>query len=263
MGKPVNSFDSNCARLAGKVAVVTGASTGIGRAVARLFALHGARVVLNYRTSRLDTESLADEIHRSGGTAVIAQADVSRPDDISKLVEAAKNVYGRIDIWANIAGADILTGTGATLPDRGKLARLIATDLLGTIECCWQIVPVMQAQGSGVILNMSWDLAQHGMEGRNPEMFAAIKSGIAAYSKCLARSVAPTIRVNCLAPGWIETEFAQESMRPEAYKAVVDETPLRRFGTPEDVAWAALFLVSDEAAFITGQVFNINGGLVS
>ncbi len=101
------------------------------------------------------------------------------------------------------------------------------------------------------------------MQGRNPEMFAAVKAGVTGFSKCLARSYAPEVRVNDLAPGWIETAFARENMRPEAYQAVVESTPLNRFGTPEDVAWAALSLASDEAAFITGQTLRVNGGLAS
>ena len=121
----------------------------------------------------------------------------------------------------------------------------------------------MKEAGGGVILNMSWDLALQGMEGRNPEMFAAVKAGILGFSKCLARSYAPEVRVNELAPGWIETAFAKEKMKPEAYQAVVERTPLKRFGMPEDVAWAALYLASDEAAFITGQTLRINGGLTS
>jgi 3-oxoacyl-[acyl-carrier protein] reductase len=101
------------------------------------------------------------------------------------------------------------------------------------------------------------------MEGRNPEMFAAVKAGVLGFSKSLARSFAPEVRVNDLAPGWIETAFAREVMAPEAYRAVVERTPLRRFGTPEDVAHAALYLCSEEAAFITGQTLCVNGGLSS
>ncbi|MCA1853469.1 MAG: SDR family oxidoreductase [Beggiatoa sp.] len=121
----------------------------------------------------------------------------------------------------------------------------------------------MKAAGSGVILNMSWDLALSGMAGRNPEMFAAVKAGVLGFSKCLARSYAPEVRVNELAPGWIRTAFADEAMAHEAQEAVIADTPLRRFGAPEDVAHAALYLCSDEAAFITGQTLRVNGGLSS
>ncbi len=250
-------------RLKDKTAVITGASSGIGRAIARLFARQGARVGVNYYRSREKAEELLAEITLEGGHALALQAGVSHLEEVDRLVNAALEAFGRIDIWANIAGADILTGAGAKLDDFEKLNRLIEVDLKGTIFCCWRVAPLMKKAGGGVILNMSWDLALQGMEGRNPEMFAAVKAGILGFSKCLARSYAPEVRVNELAPGWIETAFAKEEMRPEAYQAVVERTPLKRFGTPEDVAWAALYLASEEAAFITGQTLRINGGWVS
>ena len=120
----------------------------------------------------------------------------------------------------------------------------------------------MKRAGSGVILNMSWDAVLQGMKGRNPAIFAAAKGGILGFTKCLARSYAPEVRVNELAPGWIETAFAQDGMTEDAYKAVLESTPMRRFGRPEDVAGAALYLASDEASFVTGQTIRINGGQV-
>lgn len=250
-------------RLENKTAVVTGASSGIGRAVALAFAAQGARVVVNYNHSRDAAEAVVDAIEAAGGRGLAVQADVSREADIDRLVEHSLDYLGRLDIWANIAGADILTGPGAELDYRDKLERLIAVDLKGTMHCCWKVAPLMRAAGGGVILNMSWDLAIHGMEGRNPEMFAAIKAGVIGFTRSFARSVAPEVRVNDLAPGWIETAFAKQAMAPEAYREVVEETPLRRFGSPEDVAAAAVYLASDEAAFITGQTLRVNGGLVS
>jgi 3-oxoacyl-[acyl-carrier protein] reductase len=247
-------------RLDNKVTVVTGASSGIGRAIARLFALQGARVVVNYHRSQAQAEALCAEV---GAEARAIQADVSSPADVERLIEQTLSAFGRIDIWANIAGADILTGAGAALCDNDKLERLIAVDLKGTIQCSWRVAPIMKAAGSGAILNMSWDLALSGMAGRNPEMFAAVKAGVLGFSKCLARSYAPEVRVNELAPGWIRTAFADEVMAPEAQEAVIADTPLRRFGAPEDVAHAALYLCSDEAAFITGQTLRVDGGLAS
>ena len=250
-------------RLKSKTAVITGASTGIGRAIARLFGKQGARIIVNYQRSHKAAQQLVAEINAEGGHARAFQANISRPEGIDGLVNAALEAFGCIDIWANIAGVDILTGNGARLSDVEKLNRLMEVDLRGTILCCWRVAPLMKEAGGGVILNMSWDLALQGMEGRNPEMFAAVKAGILGFSKCLARSYAPEVRVNELAPGWIETAFAKEKMKPEAYQAVVERTPLKRFGMPEDVAWAALYLASDEAAFITGQTLRINGGLTS
>jgi 3-oxoacyl-[acyl-carrier protein] reductase len=120
----------------------------------------------------------------------------------------------------------------------------------------------MEQAGHGVIINMTWDLAIHGFQGRNPQMFAAVKAGVRGFSQSLAKSVAPDVRVNLLAPGWIETAFAEELMKTTYYQERISEIPLSRFGKPEDVANAALYLASDEASYITGQIININGGLV-
>ncbi|CAN0455884.1 unnamed protein product [Phaeothamnion confervicola] len=129
--------------------------------------------------------------------------------------------------------------------------------------CAWAVAPRMHKQGQGVILNMSWDLALRGMAARHPEMFAATKAGVTGFTRSLARSLAPLIRVNEVAPGWIATAFAETAMAPEYRAQVIAQTPLARFGKPEDVAAAALFLCSDEAAFITGQTLKVNGGLSS
>jgi 3-oxoacyl-[acyl-carrier protein] reductase len=250
-------------RLANKGIVVTGASSGIGQAIALLFARHEGHVIVNYRHSQAEAEAVAAEIIQIGGSAAAIQADVSLSEDVERLVEASLHRLGGIDIWVNNAGADILTGPNSQLSNQEKLDKLIAVDLRGTVLCCWRVAPLMKAAGGGVILNMSWDHALHGMPNPNPEMFAAVKGGILSFSKSLARSYAPEVRVNELAPGWIETSFAKEGMQPAAYQAVLDATPLRRFGTPDDVAYAALYLASDEASFITGQHLNINGGVIS
>ncbi len=250
-------------RLKGKRAVITGASSGIGSAIARRFAAEGARVIVHYGQAAARAEAVAAAIRSAGGEAFLIAADIAQPATVERLVKEAESVLGGIDVWANIAGADILTGANAAQSDLEKLERLIAVDLRGTMLCSWAVAPLMQRAGGGVILNMSWDLALVGMAERNPEMFAATKAGVSGFTRSLARSLAPLIRVNEVAPGWIETAFARESM-PADYRAwVVDQTPLRRFGTPEDVAAAAVFLCSDEAAFVTGQTLKVNGGLSS
>ncbi len=250
-------------RLNGKRAVITGASSGIGRAVATAFATAGAAVVINYARSRSDAETLCEDLRRRGCTAHTCGADVGDDAAVNELVGRADAVLGGIDIWANIAGADILTGAAAAHSDTEKLSRLIDVDLRGTMRCCWAVAPLMQAAGGGVILNMSWDLALIGMGERNPEMFAAVKAGVTGFTRALARSLAPTVRVNEVAPGWIATAFAEHEMAPDYRARVIEDTPLARFGTPDDVAAAALFLCSDEAAFITGQTLKVNGGLSS
>jgi len=248
-------------RLEHKTAVITGASSGIGRGIALAFAREGAHIVVNYNRSFDKAEATVSEITADGGRAVAMQADISNAEDVARLIRDAQAELGRIDIWVNNAGADILTGTGAALDDAGKLQRLIDVDLKGTILCCWALAPIMQAQGHGVIINMSWDLALHGFEGRNPQMFAAVKAGLLGFSRALAKSCAPHVRVNVLAPGWIQTAFADEVMDREYYAARLREIPLGRFGTPEDVAETAVFLASDAASYITGELIKVNGGL--
>ena len=250
------------ARLQDKIAVVTGASSGIGRAIALAFAGEGAQVAVNYNRSGERAQDVVEEIRELSGRALAVQADIADPDAVAGLIDTAVAEFGRIDIWVNNAGADILTGRGARLTDRQKLSMLTDVDLKGTIQCCWAVADVMQRQGGGVIINMSWDQAVHGYRGTNPQMFSAVKAGIQAFSKSLAKTVAPAVRVNVLAPGWIATAFANDVMDEDYYAQRLGEIPLKRFGTPEDVAGAAVFLASDDSAYMTGAVLNVGGGVV-
>lgn len=250
-------------RLSNKRAVITGASSGIGRAVAEAFAREGAAVVINYARSTSAADRIVAELRTAGHAAHALQADVTDAAAVTALVEQAQDLLGGIDIWANVAGADILTGEGADASDAVKLSRLIDVDLRGTMQCAWTVAPLMQAQGHGVILNTSWDLALVGMAERNPEMFAATKAGVTGFTRSLARSLAPVVRVNEIAPGWIATAFAEGEMSADYRVQVIAQTPMGRFGTPADVAAAAVFLCSDEASFITGQTLKVNGGLSS
>lgn len=244
-------------RLENRVAVVTGASGGIGRAVALAFAEEGARLVAHYRSSAGAAEEIVREVGERGRQAVAVQADVSREEDVSRLAHEALDRFGRIDVWANIAGADILTGAGASLPDVEKLDSLMAVDLRGTVLCCWEAARSMKE--GGVIINMSWDRALVGGAGREAELFSAVKGGIVSFSKSLALSLAPAIRVNVLAPGWIATSFA-ETLGEARRREIAESTPLKRWGTPADVAGAAVFLASPDASYLTGQVLLIGGG---
>jgi 3-oxoacyl-[acyl-carrier protein] reductase len=249
-------------RLAGKRVVVTGGSSGIGRAVALRCAAEGASVLIVYRRSREAASQVVARIEAQGGRAAACAADVADPTVIDGLVREAVEQLGGIDTWCNVAGADILTGEGARVSDLEKLNRLIETDLRGTILCSWAVADVLRA-ARGSIVNISWDLALRGMGGRNPEMFAAVKAGVTGFTRALARSLAPAVRVNEVAPGWIETAFAESDMRPDYRAAVEAATPLGRFGAPDDIAAAVAFLASDDAGFITGQTLKVNGGLSS
>jgi 3-oxoacyl-[acyl-carrier protein] reductase len=243
--------------LAGLHAVVTGASSGIGRAIAETYAAEGAVVLLTHRASPERAREVADAIG-----ARVRQADVSTRDGCERLVDEAREELGRVDVWVNNAGADVLTGEPATWGWERKLDTLLAVDLKGTIACSYAIGEIMRGQErGGAIVNMSWDQVTSGMAGENPELFSAVKGGVLAFSKSLARSLAPAVRVNVLCPGWIETSFAEQA-DPEFRRSVADDTPLGRWGRPQDVADAALYLASPDAAFITGQAININGGVV-
>jgi len=250
-------------RLKDKTAIITGSSSGIGRAIAMAYAKEGAQVVINYRSSAGKAQEIVTEIERLSGRAVAIQADIADRSAVERLIAEGQSRFGRIDIWVNNAGADILTGVGAALSDEQKLNKLIEVDLKGTIYSCWSVVPVMRRQGGGTIINMSWDQAIHGYRGVNPQMFSAVKAGVQGFSKSLAKTAAPEVRVNVLAPGWIATSFANEVMDKTYYTERINEIPLKRFGAPEEVADAAVFLASNDAAYLTGAVINIGGGVVS
>jgi 3-oxoacyl-[acyl-carrier protein] reductase len=242
--------------------VVTGASSGIGRAIAETFAAEGATVLLTYRASSERAREVADAIAARGGRALTAQADLGTREACERLVAQARNELGRVDVWVNNAGADVLTGDAASWEWERKLDVLLAVDLKGTIACSYAIGEVMRGQeGGGAIVNMSWDHATTGMAGENPQLFSAIKGGVLAFSKSLALALAPDVRVNVLSPGWIETSFAEHADRG-FYESVAQATPLKRWGRPQDVASAALYLASPESAFVTGQAININGGVL-
>jgi 3-oxoacyl-[acyl-carrier protein] reductase len=219
-------------------------------------------VLLTYRRSEAAALAVADGIAARGGRALVARADLGTGAGCEALVAEARERLDGFDVWVNNAGADVLTGDAAHWDWERKLDLLLAVDLKGTIACSYAAGNVMHEQpGGGAIVNMSWDHVVTGMAGVNPELFSAVKGGVLAYSKSLARALAPSVRVNILCPGWIETAFGEQA-DTEFRREVAESTPLRRWGTPEDVAAAALYLASPAAAFITGQAINVNGGLV-
>lgn len=248
--------------LAGLAVLVTGASSGIGRAIALGAARAGADVALTYRTNEQKAREVEHEIRALGHRAVVLRLDAADRDSLRALGPAARDALGRLDVWVNNAGADILTGPSASLSEVEKLDLLLAVDLRGTILASWHAAELLAAQkDGGVIINMSWDHVLAGMAGLNPQLFAAVKGGVLAFSKSLARSVAPRVRVNVIAPGWIRTSFG-DRLDERTRRSVAESTPLERWGTPDDVACAAVFLASRAAAFVTGQTIVVNGGIV-
>ncbi len=248
-------------RLDHLTAVVTGSSSGIGRAIALRLARAGADVVIHARANRGGVDAVAAEIRALGRQAHVLLADLAEPTTHEPLVEAAWDWHGHVDLWVNNAGADTLTGDAAHWPFEKKLATLWRVDVEGTILLGRLIGARMHRRGQGAIVNIGWDQAEHGMGGASGEMFAATKGAIMAFSKSLARSLAPAVRVNCVAPGWIKTAWGQDASQYWQERAR-DESLLGRWGTPEDVAEAVAFLGSPAAGFITGHVLPVNGGLV-
>jgi 3-oxoacyl-[acyl-carrier protein] reductase len=247
--------------LQGKKAVVTGSSSGIGRAIALALADRGADLLLHARHSRQKLEEVRELIRLRGVACNLVTTDLREHLAPIRLVEHAWDSLARVDIWVNNAGADILTGASAALPFPQKLQELIAVDVVATMLLSREAGKRMKDTGAGVILNMGWDQAETGMEGDSGQLFAAAKGAVMAFTKSLALSLAPEVRVNCLAPGWIRTawgETASTSWQERAER----ESPLERWGTPEDVANVAAWLASPAAAFVTGQVIRINGGAV-
>jgi len=236
------------ARLDGKVALVTGASRGIGRAIAAELAGAGAQVVVGYRSGRDEAEEVASEI---GGRAV--QADVGDPDEASRLVGEA----GELDVLVNNAG---LTRDGLIARMSDEDWRVVLdTNLGGVFHTCRAAARGMMKRKSGSIVNLTSVVGVHGNPGQTN--YAASKAGIIGFTKALARELAPrNVRANAVAPGYITTALT-EVLPEQARQAILQNTPLERMGTPEDVAAAVRYLASDAASFVTGEVLLVDGGL--
>ena len=248
--------------LAGQTAVVTGSSSGIGRAIAVELAAAGAAVLVHARTSREAAETVADEIRALATEATVVLCDLGDPDQPETLVERAWQWRGQVDIWVNNAGADVLTGEAAKWSFERKLDELWRVDVAATIRLARLAGSRMKSAGSGSILNIGWDGAARGMAGPSGELFATAKGAVMAFSRSLAQSLAPKVRVNCVAPGWIKTAWGEKA--PQYWqRRAKQESLLGRWGTPQDVARMARFLVSPEAAFLTGLVVEVNGGFSS
>ena len=249
--------------LAGKVVLVTGASSGIGRAIALACAEAGADLALTFRENRAGADEAAGSARAAGRRVEVVRADVSRQEDLDVLAAGVRRAFGRVNVWINNAGADILTGEGARLSWTEKLDRLLAVDLRGTVLASWTAVALMREQPpGGVILNMSWDHVLTGaMRGEYSQVFCAVKGGVYSFSRALAQSAAPHIRVNVLGPGWVETAYGRE-LDDDVKHRITESIPLKRWATPQDIAHAAVYLASDAAGYVTGQMLLINGGAI-
>lgn len=250
------------AQLESKTAVVTGSSSGIGRAIALELARAGAQVVIHYAKSKTKAEETAALIEQqTGRKSPVIGCDFRESGGFQNFVEACWPQSSELDIWVNNAGVDLLTGEAKQLSAEDKLQQLLQIDVTSTVLLSKLVGHRMKQQGGGTILNIGWDQADRGMEGDSGELFATSKNSIMGFSRSLALSLAPVVRVNCIAPGWIKTAWG-EAASEKWQNRVLTETPLQRWGLPEDIARTARFLVSDESNFITGQVINVNGGAV-
>ena len=196
-----------------------------------------------------------------GRQADCFSADLSIPGSGALLVEQVWSKFGHCDVWVNNAGVDLLTGDGPQLSFSRKLELLLQVDVTAAIEISRDVGQRMKHAGRGAIVTIGWDQADRGMEGDSAELFSTAKNAVMGFTRSLAVSLAPEVRVNCIAPGWIRTAWGDQAS-PVWQERVKRETPLARWGEPEDIARLARFLVSGDASYITGQVINANGGAV-
>ena len=240
-----------------KTVLITGAAGGIGSAAARAFAAQGYGVALHYHTSREQAEALCAELTAGGADAFCFGADIACDEQVRQMLDAVTARFGHLDVLVNNAGMAhqaLFTDT-----DDAAWQRVLAVNLSGAANCCRHAVPYMVRRHSGTIINVSsvWGIAGAACE----VAYSAAKAGLVGLTRALAKELGPSgITVNCVEPGFIATEM-NAAIDGETVRALCAETPVGRVGTPREVAAAAVFLASDAAAFITGQILGVDGGL--
>jgi len=244
-------------RLAGKVAIVTGSSRGIGLAIARRFAEEGAAVVINYVGRAGEAAAAVAAIKAAGGRAVAIQADVSKAADVARLVAEARDRFGRIDILVNNAG--IMVGKAVLDTTEDDWDRTIDINLKGAYLCSKAVAPIMIEQQGGTIINISSNSGLYHPSAMKFTEYVVSKAGMNGLTKALALALGPHVSVNAICPGWIRTDM-MEDIDEEVHARILAETALARWGTPEDIAASAAFLASADAAFITGELLIVAGG---
>ena len=244
-------------RLAGKVAIVTGSSRGIGKAIAERFAAEGAKVTVNWAGRERDAKAVVDGINSRGGEALSIGADVSSSAEVKKLVRATMDRFGRIDILVNNAG--VMVGKPVLETTEEDWDRTIDVNLKGAYLCSKEVAPIMLGQEAGKIIMMSSNSGLYHPSAMKFTEYVVSKAGMNGLTKALALALGPHITVNAICPGWIKTDMIADT-DPEVEQRILAETALGRWGTTDDVAGAALFLASSEADFITGELLIVAGG---
>jgi len=244
-------------RLKDKVCIVTGSSRGIGKGIAIAFAKEGGKIVINYRFQGDAAKETANEIVEKYRTEVeILRADVSKEEEVVEMVKKTKKRFGTVDILVNNAG--VHQDSVIWKMDKNIWEEVMSTNLTGVFLCTKHVVPVMREKGWGRIVNISSVVGQIGMFGASN--YAASKSGIFGFTKAAAKEVAnKNITVNCVALGYIEAGMNLR-LSEEIRQKVLQEIPMKRFGKMEEVTGPVVFLCTDEATYITGQIIHINGG---
>lgn len=255
-------------RFSGRVALVTGAGGTLGGAVAAGFGREGASVVVGYRRSQAEAEAVAAEIMAAGGEACAAQLDVTDQASVDGFLAQAYELYGRVDVLVNTAGRiDEADTVRFEAMDAEAATALLMVDVVGTMRMCHAVIPFMRRHERGVIINFSSTYG-NGVSPENPinwvpVTYCAAKGAIRGFTASLARDIAPHIRVNALAPGPISGNWEQEwDVAPEHIEEAKAMNPMKRFGAPREVAETVLFLASDGAGYINGQVVHVEGGWV-
>ncbi|OSZ64174.1 oxidoreductase [Sphingomonas sp. IBVSS2] len=246
-------------KLKDKVAIVTGGGRDIGKSVSLQLAAEGARVAVNYRSDAEAAQATVAEIEAAGGTAILVQADVTKPEEVSRLVAETVAAFGqRVDVLVNVAGGMVARKTLADM-DEAFFDQVMELNLKSAFLVTKAVLPHL-GEGSAIV-NLS-SLAGRDGGGPGASIYATAKGALMTFTRSLAKELGPQgIRVNALCPGLIGTSFHDIFSRPEGRKAVAGNTPLRREGHPDEVASAVVFLASNDASFLTGVNLDINGGL--